>query len=57
MNGKTDNGDRKHPKLCKTLEVLEERERLFVCALCALLFVRVLRGLGCRRRRRRCCHC
>ncbi len=38
MNGKTDNGDRKHPKLCKTLELLEERERVFVCALCASRF-------------------
>ncbi len=30
MNGKTDNGDRKHPNLCKTLKLLEERESMFL---------------------------
>lgn len=49
MNRKTDNGDRKHPKLCKTLELLEERECLFahfalrcLCAFCVVSIVVVV---------------
>ncbi len=51
MNGKTDNGDRKHPKLCKTLELLEERESVCLrtsrfCCLCAVSVVVVVAAIA-----------